>query len=880
MKSATLSFCLLMTCLSAGRASGNQPAARSDNRYNFHSQLAPNPLIQQMVALVSADTLLSNLESLVGFHTRHTSSDTISLTTGIGAARNFILGKFQQYAAQTDGGLEASFFVFPQTICTFFNSAHKNVLATVYGTQTPERIFIASGHMDGRSVDVCDFTSFAPSANDDGSGTVVSMELARIFSQFADNFESTLILMAVTGEDEGLFGSSAYADWASENNLDIDGMMTNDVVGNIEGCVFPACAPGEEIIIDSASVRHFSGGPSTSSSRQLARYMKLKAEQYVTDVPWVVNLVARLDRPGRGGDHIPFYENGYPAVRFTEPHEFLGHQHNDQDLIEFMNMSYLARMVQTNIAGLASLAMAPDRPTGLQVVDGGNGTEIFLTWPASNTEPDFAGYRLAYRVVEPEESLFYDDIIDLGNMHEYTLSGLQADIPVYVSISAYDTAGNESLFSQEVLMTPQELPRVPANVESSSFQNFVKLQWDQGEVDLVQHHIYRSTHRDTGYVIVAEVPVLGNLYEDSSIQPNVMYYYRIAAVDAASNVTALSEVVRGRLVDRNGGIILLDGNGIASWAEYYAGVLSPYNVTQYYNLIDSNRAGIVMDDADLSIFAVGVLFVDILTTAIQPDTVALRKFLGTGGKLFITGWQLGQSMDPSGQVSEIKTFAKGTFINDYMKFNSVRTESIYDFRGAQSLVAGYPTITVDPVKWPSLNLVLMEAFIEPLVDEPITEPIYSYVSSLGDEGLNHGKPVGLRHLSANLSIIVADFPLYFMDSSTTASLLSKVMSDFNVTVGIDQLAAPLLPAHFSLHQNYPNPFNPSTALRFALPRSSLAKLVVYDLRGREVAVLVDGYRLAGVHEVVWDGASTASGVYFYRMTAGEFGQTRKMLLLK
>lgn len=162
----------------------------------------------------------------------------------------------------------------------------------------------------------------------------------------------------------------------------------------------------------------------------------------------------------------------------------------------------------------------------------------------------------------------------------------------------------------------------------------------------------------------------------------------------------------------------------------------------------------------------------------------------------------------------------------------------------------------------------------------VTEPIYSYVSSLGDEGLNHGKPVGLRHLSANLSIIVADFPLYFMDSSTTASLLSKVMSDFNVVVGIDQQSAPLQPAHFSLHQNYPNPFNPNTTLRFELPRPALARLVVYDMLGREVAVLVDGYRLAGVHEVVWDGAATASGVYFYRMTAGEFGQTRKMLLLK
>ncbi|MFQ6616273.1 MAG: M28 family peptidase [Fidelibacterota bacterium] len=426
----------------------------------FRSQLPINPLVEEMVNKVSEEELLSNLTALVGFHTRHTSSDTTSPDTGIGAARDFIFAKFEEYGHAGGGTMEASFFVFPATVCDVFNAAHKNVLATIPGTTWPERIFIASGHMDDRTVDRCDYTSFAPGANDDGSGTVVSMELARVLGQYTENFESTVILMTVTGEDEGLYGSRAYADWALENDLDIDGMITNDVVGNIEGCVDPACPPGEEVIIDSTSVRHFSGNPSTSTSRQLSRYMKLKGERYVTDVGWTINLIPSIDRPGRGGDHMPFYDNGYPAVRFTEPHEYgdgsgqNGRQHNEMDLVEFVNVPYLARIVKTNIAGLAILAMAPDRPTGLQAEDSRTGSEIQLNWPRTNSESDFAGYRVAYRVTYPEESLFYDNILDVGNVNEYVLTGLRPNVPLYVSISAYDTSGNESIFSDEVLVTP------------------------------------------------------------------------------------------------------------------------------------------------------------------------------------------------------------------------------------------------------------------------------------------------------------------------------------------------------------------------------------------------------------------------------------------
>ena len=264
----------------------------------FYNGTPINPIISQMMNDVSADSILKYLETLVSFETRHTNSDTSSLTSGIGAARNFIFRKYQEFQIHSGGGVNPEFFVFSGTACGVLNNAHKNVLATISGTFSPDRYFIASGHMDSRTIDNCNNTASAPGANDDGSGTVTSMELARILGNYSQSMESSLILMAVTGEEQSLMGSTAYANWALQNNMRIDGMITNDIVGGIRGCINPACPTGE-FIIDSTSVRHFSGGTSESISRQLSRYMKLKAEQYVTDVDWKVNLIPSIDRPGR-----------------------------------------------------------------------------------------------------------------------------------------------------------------------------------------------------------------------------------------------------------------------------------------------------------------------------------------------------------------------------------------------------------------------------------------------------------------------------------------------------------------------------------------------------------------------------------------------------
>jgi len=878
--------------------------AQTNKQQKYYRGTPINPIVEAMINSVSTDSILINLQTLVSFNTRHTNSDTTSANFGIGAARNFILNKFQQFSSQTSGAVQPSFFVFPATVCGTFNSAHKNVLATIPGSRTPERIFIASGHMDGRTNDNCDNNSFAPSANDDGSGTVVSIEMARVISQFADEIESTLILMTVTGEDQGLFGSTAYADWAFENNLRIDGMITNDVVGNITGCVDSAC-PGGNFITDSTSVRHFSGGPSTSSSRQLTRYMKLKAEQYITEVPWTVTLIPAIDRPGRGGDHQPFFDNGYTAARFTEPHEFgdgtgnNGRQHNEFDLVEFVNIPYVARIVKNNIAGLAILAMAPETPSApIEIQNVGNGTDLVLTWTTTNNEPDFAGYRLAIR---HPDSLFYEQINLVGNSTTYTLTGLTAEQPVYLCYSALDTSGNESIFSNEILALPSITPSPPEGFDATSMSTGVQLTWiPNNELDLDGYKITRESPDQSS--VEFNVDTSQTTFFDNTLNQQTLYKYTIQALDIKNNISSASVLQLGQLATHDFGILLLDfstdgfgGHPLFPSDEevdnYYDNLLTNYNIGAEWDIADSLDQNRFISDADMGIYSAIVLHDDVRPPAnrIAEDTTALRKYLQNGGHLLMSGWQLIRSV--ADDDTPVLNFSEGDFIYDYMQIDSVQSAVSDDFKGADEILIEYPSITVDSVKIPTFDgdLIDMEVF-NSLTGGTFTELLFTYRSSQQPPSQFHGLPVGLRHITNDLGIIIFGFPLYYMRQDEAMETIEQALTDMGEVTGINDEEENLavIPREFDLNQNYPNPFNPNTVIEFALPVKSKVELSVYNLLGEKIITLVNEEKNAGNHQVLFNAVNLSSGIYFYKLQAGDpsassgqsFVQTKKMILLK
>jgi hypothetical protein len=833
--------------------------------------------IQAILDSISVTNIRAYLDTLVSFYTRHTMSDTTSDSVGIGAARRWIYRKLQEFVPASGGRLQPMYFDFDTTICGMYGH-HRNVMAILPGTLTPNRYFIVSGHMDNRGhpSNACAWQGlFSPGANDDGSGTVISIELARVMSRYS--FDASLIFMTVTGEDEGLYGSAAYARYARQSNMRIDGMLTNDVVGNITG---------ENGITDSLSVRHFSSVEDATSHRQLARYFKLKSEFYFP--AFTINLISAVDRPGRGGDHMPFQAQGYAAVRFTEPNENLNYQHNAFDIIENMSPLYVARVAKASAAGLASMAWAPETPQGLQVFDPGNGTQLRLQWPSTNTEPDFAGYRVSVR---DSGALYYSNIINVGNVNQYTVSGLTPNVAVYVGISAYDTAGNESIFSAEVLGRPSEIPSAPTGVTSTSFPTSIQISWTASpQLDVARYRIYRSTSRYFGFLPHDSVNTSTTQYTELQATPQVLYFYDIRAVDSSGNESQPSRIVLGQLATHDAGILVVDGTrdgpGGAitptdAEVDLFYSILLAHAASPLseYDLADSAFINVTITDADMAKFSTVVWHSDVRASRpIYNDTTELKKYLDQGGKLILSGWRLSTSLSSMGGGAST-TFPPNSFTPLYLKVDSMRTTGIFsnDFYFAESAMSGYPTLKVDSIKIPNYNgtLVNTDAFSPPL--RPGAEVIYTHRGKTPSP--HDGRPVALRYLGSPYKVAFIDFPMFYMQMPAVQQAMERALLDLGEVVSVDEepQAGPL---QFALLQNYPNPFNPSTVIGFQVQATSLVSLKIYTVLGQEVATLVNEIKQPGRYRIAWNAGEFPSGVYFYRLQAGKFFETRKLMLLK
>jgi hypothetical protein len=369
--------------------------------------LAATP-IPQMLRRVDAHRIEKTIRTLVAFGTRNTLSTQDDPKRGIGAARDWLYQQFQDVAKTSDGRMTVELQTFEQAAGRYPRIAAStkvtNVVATLRGTQTESanRIYVVSGHYDSMCTRPTDAECDAPGADDDASGVAVALESARVMAPH--KFNATILFMAVAGEEQGLVGSTYFAEQAKQKNLDIDAMFTNDIVGNGKESlrVFSEGIPSDESA-DDARTRKSVGGENDGPSRQLARYIVATSHKYITD--FRVWMIYRRDRYLRGGDHVPFLEQGYPAVRFTETNENYNHQHQNVrvengvqygDLPQFDSFPYIARVARVNVAALASLALAPARPKEVKVVTTRLTNDTDLQWEA-NKEPDFDHYEIVWR---------------------------------------------------------------------------------------------------------------------------------------------------------------------------------------------------------------------------------------------------------------------------------------------------------------------------------------------------------------------------------------------------------------------------------------------------------------------------------------------------
>jgi len=418
-----------------------------------------DPQIAAALQQISAARIQANIGKLVSFGTRLTLSaqDPASIAAGhgIGAAREWIKAEFERYSKECGGCLEVKTDEFTEEPGERIPKATKitNVYAILKGTDAAnaKRIVLVTGHYDSRNSDTLDVSGDAPGANDDGSGTAVSLECARVLSKM--KFPATIVFVAVAGEEQGLNGSRHFAKMVKEQNWDLEAVLNNDIVGGDKSAeqdhsvvrVFSEGVPAAATEQDLRRIRGL-GGESDSGSRQLARYIAEVGRTYDAGVKPL--LVFRLDRYLRGGDHYSFNQEGFTAVRFTEFREDFHHQHQNVrvengveygDLPKFVDYEYVAQVARLNAATLASLASAPAPPANVHVVTRNLENDSTLTWEASPGGLA-AEYEVLWRATTSPE---WEHSQKLGNVTRATLK-LSKDNVIF-AVRAVDGAGHSSL---------------------------------------------------------------------------------------------------------------------------------------------------------------------------------------------------------------------------------------------------------------------------------------------------------------------------------------------------------------------------------------------------------------------------------------------------
>jgi len=448
----SLIFALLATLLSSVPYRTVALAAATEN-------IAPpaDPQITAALADISAQRIQANIEKLVSFQTRLTLSaqdpDSIKAGYGIGAAREWIKAEFESYSRACGGCLEVKTDSFTENPADRIPkpTAITNIYAVLKGTdpENAKRIVLVTGHYDSRNGDTLDATGIAPGANDDGSGTAVSLECARVLSKL--KFPGTIIFLAVAGEEQGLNGSAHFAKMAKDQDWDIEAALNNDIVGGDRSPqqnpgivrVFSEGVPLAATDADLRRIRNL-GGENDSASRQLARYVAEVGRTYQTAAKPLV--VFRLDRYLRGGDHISFNEQGYAAVRLTEYREDYNHQHQNVrtengieygDVPKFVNFDYVANVARVNAATLASLASAPASPAKVRLQTKQLENDSTLTWEAAQGA---ASYEVLWRDSASPE---WEQAKSVGN-GTHTMLPLSKDNVIF-AVRALDSAGHRSL---------------------------------------------------------------------------------------------------------------------------------------------------------------------------------------------------------------------------------------------------------------------------------------------------------------------------------------------------------------------------------------------------------------------------------------------------
>lgn len=425
----------------------------------------PDTISRGILAAVSPDSLHKYLLEMSAFGTRNTGSDTVSSTKGIGAARRWAYSKFEQFSAQSQNRLIPSYLQFDLNVCGIFQ--HRNIFAVLPGADTSDKsIVLVEAHFDTRCAGLCDTACLAEGMEDNGSGSALVLELARVMSRYT--FNHTIVFVLTIGEEQSLVGADAFSDYIQQQGIAVKAVLNNDVIGGVicgQTSSPPSC-PGLNQI-DSTQVRLFSQGSFNSPHKGLSRFIKLEYKEMIlpfVSVPMAVTIMNDEDRIGRGGDHIPFRQKGYAAMRFTSANEngdanvsaagYADRQHTSTDILGvdtdndtiidsfFVDFNYLARNAVINGNAIGMMGIGPKTPDFWLTSSSTTDMTINIT-----QQQQYLHYRIGVRNLTND----WDSVYTFTGSLTHTLTVTPGTY--IVSVASVDGNGVESLFSRELRVT-------------------------------------------------------------------------------------------------------------------------------------------------------------------------------------------------------------------------------------------------------------------------------------------------------------------------------------------------------------------------------------------------------------------------------------------
>lgn len=808
--------------------------------------------IDDLVAQVNADSVMWFVQHLQDFQTRY------ALAPNRLAVATWIKNQFLRFGIQ-----DAHVQPFQWSGTTQYN-----VIATIPGIVNPERYVVVGGHHDS-ILNQGDPLIFAPGADDNATGTVAALEMARVMQNTNFQPKNSIRFVTFAAEEFGLWGSKDYAETALQSAEEIILMINHDMIG------YSNQNPSNwqvRLMPYDGSIHH----------SELASQI---TEQHTTLNPTFGN------SNSASSDSHPFWIRGFPVIYFFEQ-VFCPYYHSENDVIANVNAAYFAEVVRASTAVAYTYGLMVSAPSNLVVQDTGAGNSLRISWQNSS-DPDIIAYRVYYNTSGTDFQNPTTVNPMAGESTFYNIAALQNGTTYYIAVSSVDGDGNESylVYGQGV---PNQIPATPLAFTDEPTLNSITFSWlPNTELDLAGYHLYKSQAPNTPELVGGLIT--DTTYYDNDFTSNTPYYvYRLCAVDIDGNESDFTDLIQTRPVTLNNGILIvdetMDGSGSnpflptgADVLDFVSATLEPFWVSAIADLEISENLRLADIGIYQSIFWHGFDQSDF--DAFFRNRDALRNYLELGGNIFMSSYFPSQAIEMNSGFPV--TFNPNSYINSTFGIGSADYQSSARFKYANPAVDGFPLLSVDPLKTTaSFNGHIFK--VESIAANANATNIYYYGSDYdnsSNQGAMNDLPVAVYYNMNPGKVVCISFPLYNMNLDESRTLVQHVFGELfdSVVSASDAVQNPAADIRFSTV--YPNPFPSSTSFDIETKDSiTPLKLNIYNIKGQLVHSSTISAKNAK-YQFNWDakdsaGKAVANGIYFVKASQGKSIAIKKIMKIR